>query len=446
VPGAPEIQRESGIWADSTRARVYPEALSLAGVLLSREPATVTEPLDFTGQSDNRLWLESQRAFSWTSTQFKLQGIDATDSYQPGRPLILPNVEALDEIVAGSSFAQTNSSSDGTAVGLFLREPGSSWHGALTSMDSGSFLTASNLPPPANRGMVQQPDAFHWFTRNSLETGGPLARWADVFASVAGQWASQTVPLAAPGNSQNSRLLFANVRGRVRASARDQIEGVYAGSRIDLSDWAVPVGIELLAGNRVGSPSPLPGGFPGESEVDHMDFVQAGWTHVSAQALSTLQVRYGYSTAHLDGQRSGGDSRPSQSQIELLDGVVTGAPPLQNFAVRTRHVFEAAWQPGTWPSGSLHHQIVAGGGWSTSSPRNRFSIPSNLNLITADGAPAFVVRFNTPLDTTETVRSFSAYASDRVDLFANLALSAAILVDLPRDSVRGDTGYFNRVE
>ncbi|MGD0775955.1 MAG: hypothetical protein ABSC05_24320, partial [Candidatus Solibacter sp.] len=71
-----------GIWTDATSGRLYPEAFSLPGLLLSREPSSVAEPLDFTGLSDNRLAVESQRGFSWTDAQYKLQGMDATDSYQ----------------------------------------------------------------------------------------------------------------------------------------------------------------------------------------------------------------------------------------------------------------------------------------------------------------------------------------------------------------------------
>jgi hypothetical protein len=437
--GTLEIRPQPGPWQDPTRTRVYPEAFSLPGVLLSREPASVTEPLDLTGQRDNRLWLESQGALSWTSTQYKLQGIDATDSYQPGRTLIVPNVKALDDVVVRTGFAQTASTSSGTEVGLFLREPSRSWHGALTSDDTGSFLASSNLPPLERRGLVEQADMFRWFTRDDLELGGPLTSRADIFASGAGQWASQTVPLAAPGNDQRSRMLFANARGRVRTGARDQIEGAVVGSRIDLSDWGVPVGIETLAGNRVGPPFTLLGGFSGEAEVDHLDFVQAGWTRESSEAsgLGTLQVRYGYSTAHLNGQRTGHGPSPTQSRIELLDGIVTGAPPLQNSAIRTRNSIQAAWQPGALRTGPVSHQIVGGGGWSVSSARNRFGTPSNMNLITANGAPAFVVRFNTPLDTRETIRSSSGYVADRVTLSSALALDMGVLVDLSRGSVRG---------
>ena len=437
-PGAAEteVQTVPGLWHDPTQARVYPEPFSLPAILLSREPEIVTEPFDFTGESDNRLWLQSQRALSWTATQFKLQGVDATDSYQPGRPVILPNVEALDEVVVRSSFSQTSSASYGSDIGLFLREPGRSWHGSLSSANTGSPLASSNLPPAGQRGLLQQSNAYHWFTRDGLDVGGPVTRWADIFASAAGQWASQTVPLAAPGNDQRSRLLFANVRGRVRASARDQIEGSYVGSRIDLSNWGIPLGIENLPANRIGPGFVLPGGFPDTFEIDHLDFAQAGWTREWSEAsrLGTLEVRYGYSTAHLDGEWTRRYTVPAQSRIDLLDGAVSGAPPLLNFAIRTRHSLQAAWQPGGFRTGRARHHVVAGGGWSGASPRNRFRISSNPELITANGAPAFAVRFNPILDTLEKVSATTAYAADHIDISSGWTFDLGVLGDFSRAS------------
>ena len=167
----------------------------------------------------------------------------------------------------------------------------------LSTANTGAALSSTNLPPPAARGLVQQADQFRWFTRDRLEIGGPLTKWADFYASGSGQWASQTEPLAAPGTDQRSRLLFGNARGRVRAGARDQFDALYSGSRIDLSDGGVPAGLEALTGNRMAPSFVLPGGFPGEPETDHFDFLQVGWTHLrpAASSLGVIEVRYGYS-------------------------------------------------------------------------------------------------------------------------------------------------------
>ena len=195
--------------------------------------------------------------------------------------------------------------------------------------------------------------------------GGPLL-------SVAGQRPSQTVPLEAPGNDQNSRLLFANVRGRIRTSAKDQIEADYTGSRISLSNGGVPAGIEAFEGNRMAPSFVLPGGFPGESESDSFDSVQAGWTHEleEASGLGAIQVRYGYSTAHLNTSSVAG---ASESSIELLGGMVTGAPPLGKNPSPSAHVraSRGLGSRAALRTAALRHQIV-GAGWKTFIPESLY--------------------------------------------------------------------------
>jgi hypothetical protein len=428
--------RTPGIWTDTTAGRVYPEALNLEGLLLSREPSSVTVPLDLTGLADNRRAIVSQRAFSWADTQFKLQGMDATDSYQPGVPAVIPDVEALETAVVRSAFAQTTSSGPATEVGLFLSEPGSAWHGSLSDRSTGSALFSTNLPAPASRGIVQQPHQFLWFTRDRLEIGGPLTKRADLFVSSAGQWASQTEPLS-PARDQRSRLLFGNARGRIRASANDRFDALYSGSRVNLSDGGIPAGLEALTGNRMAPSFILPGGFGGEPETDHLDFLQAGWTHQlsAASGLGIVQVRYGYAIAHLDTSTA----PTGQSLIELLGGAVTGLVPLGNLAVRPRHQIEAAWHPAVLRLLGTRHRIVGGAGWKRSDVRNRFSTPSGMNLITADGAPTFVMEFNTPLDSREGVRSFSSYLGDHLSLVSSLSLDVSALADLSRGSLPGQS-------
>ena len=268
----------AGVWTDAGGG-AYPEGFSVQGMLLSRDASSATQPLDFSGLSDNRLTVESQRGLSWTTTQYTLQGMDATDSYQPGSAAILPDIQALEAVVSRGGFAEAESTSNGAQVGLFLRGPGTSWHGAIATNGTAAGLASPNLPAPAARGQVQQPDQFRWLTRDSVEAGGPVTKWADVFASIAGQWSSQTMPLVPPGTDQQSRTLFWNLRTRVRAGQRDQFDVDYSGSSLDLSGGGIPAGLEALTGFRMAPSFVLPGGFQSEAENDRFGFLQAGWTH-----------------------------------------------------------------------------------------------------------------------------------------------------------------------
>jgi hypothetical protein len=58
-----------------------------------------------------------------------------------------------------------------------------------------------------------------------------------------------------------------------------------------------------------------------------------------------------------------------------------------------------------------------------------------MNLITAAGAPAFVVTYNSASESREFVRSLSAYAADHVDLSGGLSLDLGVLADFSRGSV-----------
>ena len=232
---------------------------------------------------------------------------------------------------------------------------------------------------------------------------------------------------------QQSRLLFANTRGRLRATDKDQIDALYSGSRVDLSDGGVPSGVEALVGNRLAPSFVLPGGFPGQPETDHLDFLQVGWIHRQAvtSPLNLLEVRYGYSVAHLD------TSIPptGQSRIELLGGMISGAPPLGNLAVRTRQGIEATAHSAGFSAAGTQHHFLAGGGWKTSQARNRFTVPSDTNLISAAGLAAFVEEFNTPLDSREVVRSLSSFIADHVDVTRSLSLDLGAFADFSRGSL-----------
>jgi hypothetical protein len=67
------LARTPGIWTDSTSGRVYPEAFSLLGLLLSREPSSVTEPRNLprdAGAWRKRAFLQSTPASRHSAPRF----------------------------------------------------------------------------------------------------------------------------------------------------------------------------------------------------------------------------------------------------------------------------------------------------------------------------------------------------------------------------------------
>ena len=408
-----------GTWSSNT---VF-ETL-LGATLFSDLPGVVVNPVDFTGAANIRIPLLSQHAYSWTGTTFSFEGMNATDPYQPGRPLVFPDTETLDEMAIANSFGA------GVNIGLFLRTPSRAWHGDLDFSGTSSALSSDNLPLPANRAALQQAQQYNWFTRDHADLGGSLGRRLDVFFSATGQWASEKVPIAPPGQDLSSRLLFGTFSARYQPSDQDQLELLLSGSRINLSNWGQPVALEAFTGWRGMPAFESPFGFNGLAEADRQEFIQGSW--IRQLRSGVLELRYGASVAHLDTNPTVPRNEPSET--ELLDGTVTGAPPISNLAMRERQSLRAVLQPRGLQLGSQNHRIAIGAAWEHATIENRFSSPSGPDLITAGGVPAYAIELNTPDDSKERVQSSSIFLRDQLRLTPWLSIDAGARADFSNAS------------
>jgi hypothetical protein len=227
-------------------------------------------------------------------------------------------------------------------------------------------------------------------------------------------------------------MLFGNLRGRVLLNARDQIDALYSGSRVDLSSGAWPAGMEAFLASPLMPSFYGVSGFENLREVDHFDLAQSGWTH-EFDGGRVFELRYGYSTAHLDTAPVSATDAPGT--IDLLGPAPVDAP-VANFAVRTRHEFDAVYQTDARFAG-LTHRLALGGDWEASQPRNRFQAPSGEDTITVAGQPAFLVRLNTPADTRVHVDAVTPNAHDLIRLAYGVTLDLAFVLDVARGGAAG---------
>ena len=405
------------------------QSLSLGEPLLTQEPSTVADPLDFSGFGSMRLPALSQRALSWTDVRFTLNGVNATDPYQPGRMIVFPDMQAVQDVVVRQGSDISVSPTYGSEIAILLRDPGHGWHGNVSSSGTGSFLASGNLPSAATRGSVLQTEQFNWFTRDHAEIFAPLGARADALLAITGQWASQSVPDAAPGQNLNSRLLFSNAWGRYQIDKNNQIHAAFSGSQIHLSNWGVPAGIEAMAGWWMMPNLVTPTGFSGLREADDFRHVEVGWSR------SMLSAQYGFTSARLTTTPSAAPDAPSR--IDLGTGDVAGAPPLANQATRARQSLQGAFTPRELKFAGATHSIAVGVGWDLANIRNRFSVPFDSTVITVNGVPAYTLQWNTPTDNRERVQNVSFYVGDKIAITPWLTASLALLGDLARGSLPG---------
>lgn len=403
------------------------------------DPAAIVHPVDFSGLGSIRLPLVSTGGVTWTATRYTLQGSDVTDPYLPGRVIHLYNPEAMSEAALLTGLELGAAPAYGSELAFAAREPGSGWRTRIATGGTAGALASSNLPAPGERGLVRSDDRYHWLTRDTLQSGGPLGERADALASFTGQWASQTAPRASSEQDVGSRSLLASLRGRLRLTRRDQLDGLLTGARMSLFDWGMPAGLEAWAGRRLAPSLAYAAGFAGLQESDRFNSAQAGWTrqYSGSAPAESLHVSYASTSARME-TFSADERTPAVIDMELGPG--GAAPPLANRANRDRRELAAAAAFRELSLAAGKHRFSLYGAWDRAGVRNRWRAPGNCNLITARGAPAAVVVWNTPADNHSRVETWKASLDDRITFSPWLAAGVSLAADAPRGSLPDERG------
>lgn len=397
--------------------------------LFREDAAVVTEPLDFGGLAGLRRAALSKDGMSWTGVVHRLEELNVSDPHRPGLSLLTGDTFFVNE-------TQVKSELDvyGWAILAKARSPQSGWRGELSTSATAGALAWNNLPPGADRGGVQQAERFRWFNWTALYAAGPLGKRAALALSAVGRGSSQTVGEARPGEEVSAR--FVGACGRlVLHAGRDQRADILAiFERPHLSGWALTDAAESLAARRH-APPVRP--WRDLQEDRRLDLMQVGWRS------RNLTLRYGFSRAGIETVAAGHVA--AIPRWELTNGALEGPPPLETRGARRRHSFVARYEA---ERARIHH-IRAALTAETAGIENRSGGPP-FHLVTAQGAPAFVVEWIPSAPARSRVRSLGAGIHDRVASGRGWSLEAGLSLDASRGATAGRraiswTNLFRRV-
>lgn len=396
--------------------------LGTAEMLLMKFPAAVPSPFDIGQTARQKLPVFSFEGMSWTASRFTVEGMTATDPYQPGHAVALPDPGGVHEVQlfgAAPTLAYT------------FRQPAPHWHGSGTILATGGSLFSGNSPAPAQRGLLQTPGELQRFLYANAQAGGQVTRWLDAFFSGSGRWASQAPAPADPiGRDLKSWDLYTTMRAAIHPNAANHFDVLVVGARANDSGWSLPEGLEALNGRRAAPPI-LPQS--DLREEDHLDFVQLGWNR--SILGGAFQARYGYTTSHID--TIADKNLPASyldiavthqeiAYIELTNGATHGGPLLQTQAVRPQHEGFVAWRRGNLQHGGIGQTISLSATAGRSSPENRFANPPNALAITADGQPSTAILLHTPRTTFENLSHATFSAEDQIRIGGRVSMDLGL--------------------
>ena len=352
---------------------------------------------------------------TWTQTAFRVGDADITDPTTTGLPLLMPGVDAWEQVEVATGMLPIDLSAPGMAVTLTPRRPAISvWTRALELTGSAPLMNAGSgtaNPPAINR-------LSSWANGN-LFLSGPLAT-----ASPAGLGAlfSATWNRATYFERNGTSALRAGL-----ASAFLNLTGTAGGNQIRVIGWGQRT--------RDAAAHYLPFAQPAAGQQHIAFHTQASWQH-SAGGDAGIRAFAAFTMGH----RSTDLAPPSSIVMERLrDGPV---PSLLDPGIGSDRTWSIGARFNSGVNGS-RHRISAGLDLSGASADTQSAFAGRV-LELLNGAPARVWDFTDPIaESVWSERAIGVFAGDTMTLSPRITVDGGFRFETIAGSAESQAGAVN---
>jgi hypothetical protein len=410
--------RPADLWAsdygssfDAEWLTLLPSARNIWALLENQERSTVTNAPQEGGFTTGVIALAGALGASWTQNSYRFDGVNVSDPFETGKPLVYPDYSSLQELRASNALHSAQVAAPGVSITMTSRENGRSFHFAAEGYYLGEPFQSTNLDEQLRGfGFTTDPH-FKRFGEGQFLLGGALPgtkRWS-FLSSLGIQHLTRVIPdfTAVPQTTVSSALL----RLDGRPGLRDQVSFVFTGQILNNSN--------LGARSDVAPMTTLRG-------YDRFEVVQGHWTRYQSSDL-VWQVLGGFSHSSPTDTFQHGISEPNRTQ--LFTGEMAGAAPLESDSARSR--FSLAGQGQVWPRYFPgRHQLEFGFDLEESkSTEERRVFGDYRQLYYPRDVPVEVIQYNTPSHTKQRLRELSFYLEDRLRISGRLCVRAGVSLD-----------------
>ncbi len=390
-----------------------PSARNIWALLENQELSSATNRVDEGGITTGTIGLVGVHGSSWTQNGYRFDGINVTDPFQTGKPLLYADLGTLQEFQVDTSSHLSDVRAPGASFNLVSLEGGAKLHGRAEGYYLGQPFQSSNLDDRLQGFGFTTTPHFQHFGEGQFTLGGPVprtGRWS-FFSSFGLQHLSKVIPdfSAIPTTSVYSGLL--RLDGRL--SSQNQVGILITGQVVHNSN--------LGAGPNIAPSSTLLGN-------DRFEIVQGHWTHYHSPA-TVWEIGGGFSHSSPTDTFLHGVNEPNQTQ--MFTGEMKGAAPLESDSARSRFSLLGLGQTSCrLLSDRWTHWLSYGADLEESKATEDHRVFQDVQLLFyPEGVPAEVVEYNTPSRTKYRLREFSLHFDDHFQLASRLFLRVGLTLD-----------------
>lgn len=381
-----------------------PTGLSLNSLLENQDSVATTNRIDVGGMGEATPVLFSSRgASSWTQNVYLLNGLDITEPYAGGTPLIVPDVLSLRFTSLFNAAAPIQALTPGAYFDLTPREGTSVFHGGAWGFYLDKTFTTTNITPALRAEGMTESSSFNRLMDLNLHLSGPFGdpRWR-YFTSWTSQSAGRDLGDYEP---EDESRLYSGLIHIIREGENRRLRFLWTGQNI--------VHPSAGAGREI----------PPETTVDRTEWRNLVQIVSESRPGAHGGSRYGLSFGL---ENTADDLQPgaeAPAGLELFRNIPSGSAAASTVAERAR--LSAYFDGRTFfrNVARTHHlleygvQIQYAGAYSTA------TVPGNLRLHFFEGRPVEALEFESPFRHRESAVLLDAYLQETLILESGVSLS-----------------------
>ncbi len=379
-----------------------PSGHNLWSLIENQDLSAVSERIDVGGLWSGSPALFSARgASSWTQNIFLLNGMDITDPYKGGTPLLYPDIFSLEFYKLTNASHPPEYIHPGGYLNLITGDESDDYHGSVSGYYTHHSLQSSNISDSLRSEGIYESHTFDYFTEGNFRFSGPLAsEKLSFFTSITGFDLSRN--LAEFDNENKSSLVSGILSLRYRQSPKSTFRFLWSG--------------QSLKHSSLGAAREVPFSSTNQAE-EHFNVLQVFWD-ISLNHQHQFRTGIGYIQANYEYGLQQDTTLPHSREI-VYNSFLHGKSPFaeNNFSRKLVFLFKGK---SIFPRFlGINHTLRYGMNVQFSSSSQDIDVYDNIHLLFHKGEPTHIAQFNTPVSHKEAGTGVNLYFQDTLS-FSNL--------------------------
>jgi hypothetical protein len=372
-----------------------PSGLNIWSLIENQDLSAVTDRIDVGGLWSGIPALFSARgASSWTQNRFLLNGMDITDPYQGGVPLLYPDLFSLDHTYLTNAGHPPEYVYPGGYMDLTTGEETSDYHGALSGFYTNHSLQSSNITESLQSEGIDEANTFDYLTQGNFRFSGPLASDKLSFlTSVTGFDLSRDI--ADFDGENKSSLLSGLLSLKYNLSPKSTFRLLWTGQSLNHSSLGAARHVPFSSTNKT---------------TEHFNVFQALWEGC-INNKHYFRAGLGYVRANHDYDFQEEASLPHSRELVTND-FLGGAAPFEEQNLSKKLVFLFKGTSIFSKFLGLRHTLRYGMNMQFSSASQDMDVMDGIHLLFFEGEPIQVAQYNTPVSLEERGSGFNLFFQD----------------------------------